>query len=222
MAGLDTILRQPTAGRRISSAALRAPRLLMSWEDWLTLLFAVVTFVSVAVSIQRAHWIDNMPPLVPTALAALVIGLLAARVRAPGILLLPVVLLLGAAVVVLASQPYAEGVSLAERLADFRFRMAEWWQVVWAGDISNDNLPFVTSVQTVTFAYCLLAAWSIYRWRTAWVAIIPAGFVLLSNISFMRGHPSGAFVAYLFGSLLLVSRLHIQSSQARWQRERTS
>jgi len=196
--------------------------MLMSWEDWLTLCFAVITFVSVAVSIQRAHWIEDMPPLVPTALAALVIGLVAARIRAPGLLILPVVLLLGAAVVVLASQPYAEGVTLAERFSDFRFRMAEWWQVVWAGDISNDNLPFVTSVQTVTFAYCLLAAWSIYRWRNAWVAIIPAGFVLLSNISFMKGHPSGAFVAYLFGSLLLVSRLHLQASQARWQRDRTS
>ncbi len=37
---------QRTASRRFSSAALRAPRLVMSWEDWLTFAAAVVTFTT--------------------------------------------------------------------------------------------------------------------------------------------------------------------------------
>lgn len=222
MASVNATMGRMTTGRRISSAALSAPRMIMSWEDWLTLGAAFITFISVAASIQQANWVKDMPTLIPTAMTALIIGLIAARIRAHGLFILPMVVVLGIAVVILTAQPYAEGASLAERLTDFRFRMSEWWAVVWAGDISNDNLPFVASIHTLTFIYCVLAAWSIYRWHNVWLAIVPAGFVLLSNISFMDGHPTAAFIVYLFGALMLISRLHIQGSQTRWNKEGTA
>ncbi|NJD64763.1 MAG: hypothetical protein FIB00_05895, partial [Chloroflexi bacterium] len=68
-----------SAGRRVGMAALQAPRLVMSWEDWLTFAAAAITFVSVAVSLEQANWVDNMPPFVPTAVAGLLIGMVAAR-----------------------------------------------------------------------------------------------------------------------------------------------
>lgn len=219
MAGLNVPMTQQSTGRRLGRAAISAPRIVMSWEDWLTFAAAIVVFLSVAVSIQNAHWVRNMPPLVPTALAGLLIGMIAARTKLPGFMLHPIAILLGVAVVALVVQTYADGATIADRLGDFRTRMREWFDVVRGGDISNDNLPFVTLVHGITFLAAYLAAWSIYRWRNPWLAIIPAAMVLLANISLQKGQPSGAFIIFLFGSVVLIGRLHLQRSQVRWKRQ---
>ena len=74
MAGMNVSL-QRTMSRRVSDAAVRAPRFVMSWEDWLTLGAALICFITIGVSIQQAHWVARMPPVVPTAMAGLLIGL---------------------------------------------------------------------------------------------------------------------------------------------------
>ncbi|OAI41099.1 hypothetical protein AYO38_04575 [bacterium SCGC AG-212-C10] len=208
-----------SVGRRISDAAVNGPRVVMSWEDWLTLAAAVIAFVSVAISIQQAHWVARMPPVVPTALAGLVIGLFAARIRFTSFAVQPIAIALGLVVVILAVQQYADGVTFNERLTDTRIRMDEWWGVVRAGDISNDNLPFVFLVHSITFLAAYLASWSIYRWQNAWLAVLPVGIVLLANISFLEGQPSATFIVFLFGAIVLIGRLHLQKAQTRWKRQ---
>ena len=218
MASINPPLERP-ASRRIGAAALRAPRLVMSWEDWLTFFAAVITFLSVSVSLEQAKWVPNMPSFVPTTLAGLLIGMVSARIRYYAAAIHPISLLLGAIVVVLAVQSYADGVTMGERLSDFRVRMQEWYNVVRAGDISNDNLPFVALVQSLLFLATYFAAWCLFRWHNAWLAVVPSGVILLTNISFLDGKPAGAFIIFLFGAIILIARLHLQKSQLQWRRE---
>ena len=218
MAGINVPLER-SAGRRAGSFAISAPRVVMSWEDWLTFSVAAIAFLAVAVSIDDAHWVKRMPSMIPTVMFGLLIGLVAARTKLPAVIVHPLGTVFGAVVVALVVQQYADGLTLSERLADFRIRMNEWYQVVRAGDISNDNLPFITLVNTLGFLSTYIAAWAIYRWHNSWLAIVPGGVVLLANISFQKGQPSGAFVVFLFGAVLLVARLHLQKNQARWKKE---
>lgn len=210
---------QPSLGRRLGQAAVSAPRIFLSWEDWFTLAALAVCTLSVAVSVQQAEWVDRMPALVPTVLVAMLTGLLAARTRVRALLLHPFLgLAVGAAVVALAAQSYADGATLADRLADVRYRMEEWYHVVIAGDISTDNLPFVILVHAATYAAVYVGTWVTFRWHNPWPALIPAGVVLLLNISLIRGEPSTPFFFFLVGGLLLVSRLYLQGLQAQWRR----
>lgn len=218
MASINPPLERPAA-QRFGAAALKAPRLVMSWEDWLTFVAAAITFMAVAVSLEQAHWVDEMPSFVPTAVAGLLIGMVAARVRYYSFAIHPVALALGAVVVVLAAQSYADGATLGDRLSDFRVRMDEWYHVVRAGDISNDNLPFVTLVHALTFLATYFAAWCLFRWHNAWLAVVPSGVILLTNISFLDGQPSAAFVVFLFGAIVLIGRLYLQKSQVAWRKE---
>ena len=78
MAELNLPMNQ-SAGRRLGSAAVSVPRLLMSWEDWLTFAFALIAFLAVSASIQQADWVDHMPKVVPTVGAGLLAGLFASR-----------------------------------------------------------------------------------------------------------------------------------------------
>src|SRR5690606_24987621 len=137
MAGMNVPMSRQASRGAGPPPAVRAPRILMSWEDWLTFIAAFIAFIAVAVSIQQAEWVRDFPPLVPTAICALLIGMTAARVRVPSVVVHPVALVLGTAVVVLAVQGYADGESLGERLHDFQARMYEWFEVVRANDISN-------------------------------------------------------------------------------------
>ncbi len=221
MAGLNpsmTDARQRSDERR-EPREPRGPRLLMSWEDWLTLAAAALVFLSLAASIQSANLVRDMPAIVPTTIAGLVIGLFAARIAAPQIFVHPVAIVLGAGMVLLATQSYADGATIGERLADFRLRMEEWFHIVRVGDISNDNLPFVTLVQSIAFLVAYFGTWAIYRWHNAWLAVVPVGALLLVNISVMQGQPSTAFVFFLFGALLLIARMHLQKRQAQWRRD---
>jgi transglutaminase-like putative cysteine protease len=219
MAGMSPTMDRQAARRPPAPAILRAPRLFMSWEDWLTLVAALIAFLSVAISVDQANWVRDMPAVVPTALVALVVGMVAARIRLPGLLIHPPVLILGAVVVVLMVQQYADGASIVDRVADVRIRMRDWWDVVISGDISNDNLPFVTLVHSITFLAMYLAAYAIYRWHNPWLAILPGGIVLLTNLGLQRDQQTFPVVFFLFGSILLIARLHLQKNQERWKRQ---
>jgi transglutaminase-like putative cysteine protease len=218
MAGMN-IPMERGGSRQFGTNLLNAPRMLMSWEDWLTFAAALITFVSVAVSVDQANWVrGGMPAVVPTVIAGLVIGMFAARLRVSAAFLHPVALVLGVVIVALAVQSFAEGATVAERLADTRLRLIDWWNVVRSGDISNDNLPFVTLVQGICFLSAYIASYAIYRWHNPWVAILPMGIVLLTNVSLQKGQPSGAFLFFVFGAVLLIARLYLQKNLARWKR----
>ncbi len=220
MAGLSPTFeraREKTVTRPARKQRTR-PRLLMSWEDWLTLFAVSLVFLSLAGSLQGANLVRNMPAMIPTALGAMILGLFAARIQSTPLLIHAGGLALGALVVLLSVQGYADGVTVQERIVDVRIRMEEWVAIIRAGDISNDNLPFVLLVHSLTFIAAYFGTWATYRWHTPWVAVLPAGLFLLINISLLRGQPSTAFVFYLFGALLLVARMHLQKRQAQWRR----
>ncbi len=218
MAGMNPTL-QRTASQRVN-AAINAPRWLMSWEDWLTFAAALITFTAIAVSIQQARWVPDMPAVVPTMVGGLVIGLVAARVRFPSTVVHLGALALGVAVVAFMVQQYADGTTIADRLADTRLRLVDWWHVVRANEISNDRLPFVAIVQTVSFLAAYLATYVIYRWNNPWLAILPGGIVLLANVALQKGEPTAALLVFLFGAMFLIARSHLQRLQRGWRRDR--
>ena len=76
MAGLNPSMERASSPFTRGSSVPH-PRLLMTWEDWLTFGAALMTFLAVSISIQQAGWVRDMPPVVPTALGGLLIGMVA-------------------------------------------------------------------------------------------------------------------------------------------------
>ena len=219
MANLEAV-REATVSGRLRRFFIDTPRLLMSWEDWLTFVPALVVYIAIAIAIQQAEWVRDFPSLVPAVIGGLIIGLLAARTRASHFLVHPVALLLGLMVLTLTATPYGDGGSIVARVEDVVARMNEWVLVVREDDVSNDNLPFVLLVHTLGVFVSYLAAWAVFRWRNAWIAVAPACAGLLVIIATTSGRPSGAFLMFSFGALLLISRLHLQRAFVQWDRAR--
>src|SRR3989304_6184400 len=59
---------------------------LTGWEDWLTFLIAYLALLGVALSIQAAEWVEDMPSLALMGLLGLLCAFLLARSAIPAIL----------------------------------------------------------------------------------------------------------------------------------------
>lgn len=209
----------PPEGRPRWSAAL-------SWEELLTFGLMLTVLLAVVISVERADWVAEMPRLTVAALVGLVSGWVLARTRAPAYLLHLVGVGIGAAGVVgmvmhtlRLANPLAES-GVGARWSELWERVGIWFEQLWSGDVSTDPLPFVLLVVFAAWALAYIAAWSVVRWKNPWLALMPGGVALLTNISYLPGQPSLEFIVFLFAAILLFARLHLLRTVERWEGER--
>ena len=210
-----------TMPERRSPFRFRVPGLLKDWETWLTFALVVLVFLSVAHSIENADWVPGMPSLTGLSFIALLTGLLLARVRVPEVVLHLLALIIGGIVVVWLTLQFIDAPGLSEGLREFGSRWKAWIGVVRRKEPTTDNMPFVMGVLALSWISAYLSAWSIFRWRNAWLALIPGGVALLTNISYLPSQFSADFVFFLFGGMLLVMRVFMLNKLREWQRTET-
>lgn len=190
---------------------------LKDWESWLTLALTLIVFLSVARSVDSARWVPEMPSLVNISFLAILAGFLLAKVRTPQGLLLAAALALGAVVVYWLLLRFVQAPDLRTGVSDIWDRWGAWISVVRSGGISSDTMPFVTVVLSVGWIAGFLCAWAIFRWHNAWLALVPGGFGLLTNISYLPSQWSADFIVFLFGGMLLVMRVHMMRKVREWR-----
>jgi transglutaminase-like putative cysteine protease len=200
---------------------------LRSWETWISLGLMMVAFLAVSSSIEQADWVPEMPSLTSAAMLGLLMGFGLARARLPGALLLLLALPLGAASTT-AQTMYAMrlsdpalGAGPRARWDELVLRLQDWTEALLAGDVSTDPIPFILLMVMLSWSMAFAASWAVFRLRNGWLAVIPGGFALLTNISYLPGQPSLAFIVYLFAGVLLVTRMHALRAEAEWRAERT-
>ncbi len=198
----------------------------LSWEEWLTFTLLLFLMVPVVGSLQSADWVEEMPSLVEAALYGLCIAWVVAKSPLPGwggavlgvasgVLFTLFLILRGLRVV----DP-TRGDGWGGRWSEFWLRLGDWWKALIAKDFSADPLPFVVLLVLAVFAVSYVTVWSAARWKNPWAAVLPGGFVLLTNISYLPGQPSFAVVFFVVASVLLVTRLQYTRAAERWGHQR--
>lgn len=222
-ASLGQYLGQPSAD---GPHAEEAPhhRWWLAWESWLTLALVVLVQLPVVGSLQSSNWVAEMPSLIAPAAAGLAAAWLLGHSRLPGLLAVAI----GAATgVVMTTALVMQTMILADpteggvlvRWEEFRARIADWTYALLNQGISTDPLPFVVLLIGAMFIVGFVSTWAVVRWRNPWVALVPGGFTLLTNISYLPGQPSSAFVLFIVAAVLLVARLTFLRSADRWHRQ---
>jgi transglutaminase-like putative cysteine protease len=195
----------------------RGWRRLFWWEDLLTFGLLGIVLLAVIASIDRAHWVDTMPSLYPIAFFALFMGAVLARLHWREGFIHLLALPIGAAASLGQILSILPGHTPVARYDVLHDRMAAWFHIAFYGGISNDDLPFIVLVVPLVWLTSYLSSWAIFRWQNAWLALIPAGATLLVNISFLPGDFSLAFVVFLLGATLLITRLHLLERAKAWR-----
>lgn len=197
----------------------------LSWEEWLTFTLLLFLMVPVVGSLQSADWVDEMPSLVATALYGLVFGWVIAKSPLPGWAGAVIGGLAGAGTtlfLVLRSLLLVDAGQdgWSQRWTEFWLRLQDWWKALLTKDFSADPLPFVVVLVFAVFVVAYVTVWSTARWKNPWAAVLPGGFVLLTNISYLPGQPSFAVVFFVVASVLLVTRLQYTRAVERWGHQR--
>lgn len=105
-----------------------------------------------------------------------------------------------------------------ERLWDFWTRVAAWVQGVSQGGAQQDNLLFLVYMSLIVWGLGVWAGWWVFRRRQGLVALVPAGFALVSNLFFARMGETWA-VAFTASLLLLLLGLRHHTLEEAWARE---
>lgn len=193
---------------------------LTGWEDWLTFLIAYLAFLGVALSIQSAEWVEDMPNLALMGFLGLVCAMFLARSAIPAILSHLLSVVFGGLAILWQVLLTVSGDDWFARWDAFYARMEHWFDVAAHGGISNDTLPFVVLVVSLTWLAAYVFGWSVFRWQNPWLGLLPGGGALFANFTF-SDQLSILAVLYLGGALLLVMRLSLARNLRDWKREGT-
>jgi transglutaminase-like putative cysteine protease len=197
---------------------------LRSWEAWLTLALVFAAQFPVVASLESANWVGEMPSLLMASLAGLLAGWFLASIprRALPLHVIGVAIGLVAVVgLVMHTMRLADpllGTGVRARWSELWLRLWDWGEAAVGGGISSDPLPFVLLLVTLVWVVAYVSAWAVARWHNVWAALVPGGFVLLTNISYLPGQPSLAFVIFLFAAVLVVARMHYLKVLGAWRR----
>ncbi|MBI1885561.1 MAG: hypothetical protein HYS09_04500 [Chloroflexi bacterium] len=189
----------------------------LDWEDWLTFALVYFTFLTVAWNVQRAQWVEQMPSLVLVGLAGLLAGMLLARSSLPLFLAWPLGVLFGLAATFVQTLALVDGDGLRARVDAIHFRFERYFDIVSAGGIANDSLPFVVLVVALTWLAAFFWAWSLFRWHHPWLGLVPGAITLFINYIFLEQQVLVSFALYAVGALLLVSRTNLTKRLREWQ-----
>ena len=192
------------------------PAWLQDYESWITFAVVLIVFLTVARSVDNANWVRRMPSLIGLSFAALLTGLGLARIRAPEVVLHVLSLFIGVALIMWLTMRFVDAGSLTASFAEWKDRWAQWIHEVRNSEPVTDNMPFVMFVLAFTWIAAYLSAWSIFRWRNAWLALVPAGIGLLTNISYLPGQHAAEFIIFLAGAMLLVMRVFLINKMREW------
>lgn len=205
---------------------IRKSRRLISRKNVTTHILILFLLFPVISSLESANWVTSMPSLfIPLGFSFLLASAVAISSRGTIFLLLSGLLLIIASTFLISALSVDSSESMnsgyAERYVETLIRLWDWAKALATGGVSTDPLPFifllVLLVNLLTFTAVLAAT----RLKNPWLALIPGGFILLTNISYLPGQPVFAFVLYLFASILLIVWVYFLKSSARWELEGT-
>lgn len=192
-------------------------------------LISAIVFIS-AWSVASAEWMPRLDLLGNVALIGVLLGaLIATRAWRPRTAHI-VMLLYGAAIVILIvfdqMPDKIYGWTWLDTLRLMLIRLGEhiwlWLNAITSGGVGKDNTLFLMFLSIIYWLIGFSAAWNTFRQPHMWRALAPAGLILLVNTYYYGGHSplTNLLVVYIFAVLLYIARMFTLSQQQHWTASR--
>ncbi|MBI4307499.1 MAG: DUF4129 domain-containing protein [Chloroflexi bacterium] len=215
----DTRRPPETPVPRPAPRAVQRLRQVMSWDGWTTLGLEAIVLLSTIWSVEQAQWVPVQPALTLVVLLALAAAAGFERLRWHAGLAVSTSLVLGILVVAWQTAAALPGPGWDDRFSELALRLDKWWELARTGGISIDPLPFAVLLALLTWVLSYLSTWFVLRRLDMWWGILPAGFALLTNLSYLPESYHGFFLTYLFAAMLLMMRMNLLRLQRGWREQ---
>ncbi|MFU8796772.1 MAG: hypothetical protein ACNA7X_05725, partial [Dehalococcoidia bacterium] len=207
------VLRAAWYIRNLLLRILRGPA-----EGWSTFLLLLISVTTAVWSIRMAYSVPT-PGLYSLALWSALLGLVLAKLRFRGWLLVTAGALAGLYLSFYWLTSLAEGATLLDRHAEIATRLSAWWQAVVSGHSTDDGLPLSLLLLLVSWAVGFISSWSLFRKHNMWGAVVPGGVAVVGSLIIMLPERSELHLfVYLFAAFLLAARLSALQRTHDWER----
>ncbi|MFW6102439.1 MAG: DUF4129 domain-containing transglutaminase family protein [Chloroflexota bacterium] len=189
-------------------------------EGWATFILLLLSVMAAVWSVGRAQWAPT-PGLYHLALWGVVVGLLLAKMRFKGWLLVISGLLLGIYLTFYQLTSLVEGATTLDRYAEVGNRLLIWVQAFLDGDVNPDTLPFSFFLLLASWLAAFICSWSFFRKHNIWGAVLPSGIIIIVNLTnLLPGAQRFPLYLYLFAVCLLMARLFLLEREQDWDDRR--
>ncbi|MBI4328455.1 MAG: transglutaminase domain-containing protein [Chloroflexi bacterium] len=187
----------------------------------MTFVLALLTSLVIVLSLEAAHWTEGTADLKAIAIAGGVIGLVVASVRR--FLVLPHLLALGLGALLSFNQTLSvvHATTWEGQAVIALKRIDLWWQTLSEGGLSPDQLPLGLAVTFLAWLLAYITVFLAARTQSIW-ALVPTGFALLSNLTYLPDQFATWLFLYLLAAALLLAWMVFQERRRSWSRAGTA
>lgn len=184
-------------------------------EGWMTFLLLLLSVLLAAWSVGSVLWLPAGFYVV--VLCSVALGLLFAKIRINGWLLVTGGLLVGLTLSFYKLMGQSEGLTRFDRLAEVYTRLITAWQAFVSGGASTDRLAFGFAFLLVSWSLGFISSWFLFRKHNVWGALLPGGITVSASLaSVASGDQTFRLYLYLAVALLLSGRLFNLERQQVW------
>ncbi len=182
---------------------------------WLTVALSLVVTVTVVWSVEDAGWVPTLPGLAIIVLTGTVAGLVNATHRRNDVAQHAAALFIGLTQAFAHTLFVVSAASLEGRILSAIYRMTLWAQALLDGGASTDRLTFVFLLLLGAWAVAYLTTYLTLVLRSIW-ATLPAGFAIVTNLTYLPPSALPWFMAFLLSAALLIVRLVHLERRRTW------
>ena len=194
--------------------------------DWVAIFLLAGMLSMSAWALAQADWAPGLELIQPTAIVAVLLGVLLARSVFRPLTAHILALGYGAAWIAYASMGYlprAVGLdTLGEKLVAWGRHIGEWVWLLRQTGVGKDNFVFLLALLIVFWLIGFLAVWNTFRVARVLRVVLPAGLVILVNLYYYGGRAqlSIFLYAYFVFALLYLVRVNLILREREWQQAR--
>ncbi len=188
-------------------------------EGWTSLFLLGALMITVSRALAVAGWTEGLDPTWAVGVLGVLSGLALAKSRFTGRGSIPFVVGYGLFLIGwLNGRDLSYGLWL-NRIWDLSARTWNFFYKALHGGTNRDALVFVLFVQALIWLMGVFAAWSVFRRKEVWPAVIPPGVALFVNVYYYFGPENLQWYlpVYLLIVLLLVARIHLYRRETEWR-----
>ena len=183
---------------------------------WLTVILAVAVAGVVVWSFDYAQWVPVLPGLVVVVFVGAGFGVVNARWRKAQATQLLVAIFVAVAQPFLHTVTLVVGTSAEGRALTAMYRMTLWAEALLDGGASTDRLTFVFLLLAAAWVISYVTVYLTLVTQSIW-SILPAGFAIVTNMTYLPPRALPWFMLFLLASALLIVRLVFLERQKEWR-----
>ena len=189
-------------------------------EGWTTLFLVWAMLVVAGIAVVRTEWTAGLDVIPYAATFGVLTGFVLAKSmfsdRTAHLFAIVYALF---ALTWLIGRELPEALVWRERVFDIINRQVVWFEQLFDGSTNRDGLIFTIQTAIVFWLLGYSSAWSTFRSRRVWRAILPTGIALLSVVYYYYGPRQLVLFLGLFAllALLYISQTHLIEREQDWK-----